>query len=77
MVFFCGIYSVYFTYMCLAATGLYLLVRVLMVENLPPAERIKKFLTGCLEMLLGAGMSLVVFLPMAEVLLHVSSRTGQ
>ena len=74
MVFFCGIYSVYFTYMCLAATGLYLLVRVLMVENLTSAERIKKFLTGCLEMLLGAGMSLVVFLPMAEVLLHVSSR---
>ncbi len=25
MVFLCGIYSVYFTYMCLAATGLYLL----------------------------------------------------
>ena len=24
MVFLCGIYSVYFTYMCLAATGLYL-----------------------------------------------------
>ena len=27
MVFLCGIYSVYFTYMCLAATGLYLLFR--------------------------------------------------
>ena len=74
MVFLCGIYSVYFTYMCLAATGLYLLVRVLMVENLTPVDRLKKFFTGCLEMILGAGMSLVVFLPMAEVLLHVSSR---
>ena len=74
MVFLCGIYSVYFTYMCLAATGIYLLVRVLMVENLTPVDRLKKFFTGCLEMILGAGMSLVVFLPMAEVLLHVSSR---
>ena len=74
MVFLCGIYSVYFTYMCLAATGLYLLVRVLMVENLTPVDRLKKFFTGCLEMILGAGMSLVVFRPMAEVLLHVSSR---
>ena len=74
MVFLCGIYSVYFTYLCLAATGLYLLVRVLMVENLTPVDRLKKFFTGCLEMILGAGMSLVVFLPMAEVLLHVSSR---
>ena len=74
MVFLCGIYSVYFTYMCLAATGLYLLFRILMLDELTWKERIQKFLFGCAEMILGAGMSLVVFLPMAEVLLNVSSR---
>ena len=74
MVFLCGIYSVYFTYMCLAATGLYLLFRILMLEDMTWKERIKRFLLGCAEMLLGMGMSLVVFLPMAEVLLNVSSR---
>lgn len=74
MVFLCGIYSVYFTYMCLAATGLYLLFRILMVDGLTPAQRIGRFFAGCGEMLLGIGMSMAVFLPMAEVLLNVSSR---
>ena len=74
MVFLCGIYSVYFTYMCLAATGLYLLFRILMLDGLTWKERIQKFLLGCAEMIMGVGMSLVVFLPMAEVLLNVSSR---
>ena len=74
MVFLCGIYSVYFTYMCLAATGLYLLFRILMLDGMTWKERTQKFLFGCMEMLLGVGMSLVVFLPMAEVLLNVSSR---
>ena len=40
MVFLCGIYSVYFTYMCLAATGLYLLFRILMLDGLTWKERI-------------------------------------
>ena len=74
MVFLCGIYSVYFTYMCLAATGLYLLFRILMLDGLTWNERIQRFLLGCAEMIMGVGMSLVVFLPMAEVLLDVSSR---
>lgn len=74
MVFLCGIYSVYFTYMCLAATGLYLLFRILMVDDLTLAQRVRRFLLGCGEILLGVGMSLVIFLPMAEVLLNVSSR---
>ena len=74
MVFLCGIYSVYFTYMCLAATGLYLLFRILMLDGLTRKERIQRFLLGCAEMIMGVGMSLVVFLPMAEVLLDVSSR---
>lgn len=74
MVFLCGIYSVYFTYMCLAATGLYLLFRILMLDGLTSAQRIRRFFAGCSEMLLGIGMSMAVFLPMAEVLLNVSSR---
>lgn len=74
MVFLCGIYSVYFTYMCLAATGLYLLFRILMLDGLTWKERIQRFLLGCAEMIMGVGMSLVVFLPMAEVLMNVSSR---
>lgn len=74
MVFLCGIYSVYFTYMCLAATGLYLLFRILMLDGLTWKERMQRFLLGCAEMIMGVGMSLVVFLPMAEVLLNVSSR---
>ena len=74
MVFLCGIYSVYFTYMCLAATGLYLLFRILMLDGFTWKERIQRFLLGCAEMIMGVGMSLVVFLPMAEVLLDVSSR---
>lgn len=74
MVFLCGIYSVYFTYMCLAATGLYLLFRILMLDGLTWKERIQRFLLGCAEMIMGVGMSLVVFLSMAEVLLDVSSR---
>lgn len=74
MVFLCGIYSVYFTYMCLAATGLYLLFRILMLDGLTWKERVLRFLLGCAEMIMGVGMSLVVFLPMAEVLLDVSSR---
>ena len=74
MVFLCGIYSVYFTYMCLAATGLYLFFRVLMPENMKTGERARLFLAGCGQMILGLGMSLAVFLPMAAVLLKVSSR---
>lgn len=74
MVFLCGIYSVYFTYMCLAATGLYLLFRILMLEDMSGKERLRRFFAGCGMMLLGIGMSLAVFLPMAAVLLNVSSR---
>lgn len=45
-----------------------------MLDGLSWKERIQRFLLGCAEMILGEGMSLVVFLPMAEVLLNVSSR---
>ncbi|MDO5134832.1 MAG: YfhO family protein [Eubacteriales bacterium] len=72
-VFACGIYSVYFTYMCLIAVGFYLVFRLLSRE-LAWRERGKKFVGGCCQMLLGLGMSFVVFLPTAAVLLNVSSR---
>ena len=45
-----------------------------MVDDLTLAQRVRRFLLGCGEILLGVGMSLVVFLPMAEVILNVSSR---
>ncbi len=77
MVFFCGIYSVYFTYMCLAGTGLYLLFRVISLNGLTIRQRMGKFVGGCLLMLLGLGMSFAVFLPMASILLNVTSRVGQ
>lgn len=77
MVFFCGIYSVYFTYMCLAGTGLYLLFRVISMNGLTIRQRIGKFAGGCGLMLLGLGMSFAVFLPMASILLNVTSRVEQ
>lgn len=75
-VFLCGIYSVYLTYMSLAAAGVYLLIRVMMLEDVSFGRRMKKFLAGCGQMLLGVGMSLAVFLPTAAVILQ-SSRVGQ
>lgn len=73
-VFLSGIYSVYLTYMSLIAVGFYLLFRVLMIGGLNRRERIQRFLSGCAQILLGIGMSMAVFLPMANVLMHVSSR---
>ncbi|MDO4272827.1 MAG: YfhO family protein [Eubacteriales bacterium] len=74
IVFLSGIYSVYFTYMSLAGIGIYLLFRVLMLEGLSGKERVRRFLGGCAQILLGLGMSFAVFLPMASVLLNVSAR---
>lgn len=73
-VFLCGIYSVYLTYMSMVAVGFYLLFRVAMEEERTGRERVRKFLVGCGAMLLGLGMSMVIFLPMASVILNVSSR---
>lgn len=73
-VFLCGIYSVYFTYMSLIGVGFYLLFRVWMMDAGDWKVRIRKFLAGCGWMLLGVGMSLVIFLPMASILLNVSFR---
>lgn len=75
-VFLTGIYSAYFSYMCLAALGLYLLFRVFMEEGKKWKERIFKFLGGCWRIILGIGMSMGIFLPLSEFLLNVSSRVG-
>ena len=52
-VFLTGIYSAYFSYMCLAALGLYLLFRIVMEEGKKWKERILKFLGGCWRIILG------------------------
>lgn len=71
-VFCCGIYSVYFSYMSLIGAGFYLLFRIAMRENLTWKKRLGKFLSGCGQMILGIGMSTVVFLPMMQTLSNSS-----
>lgn len=75
-VFLSAIYSSYFTYMSLAGLGLYLLVRVCMEDDWTWKKRWAKFFGGCGCILLGLGMGMVVFLPMASALMNVSSRIG-
>ncbi|MDO4649053.1 MAG: YfhO family protein [Eubacteriales bacterium] len=75
-VFLCGIYSVYFSFMALSGVGVYLLIRSLMLEDVSGKERVKKFFAGCLQILLGLAMAMVIFLPMAECILGVSGRVG-
>lgn len=70
-VFLSGIYSVYFSYMTLICAGFYLIFRLLMeAENF--RSGIKKFFCGCGQIILGIGMSLGIFLPMAETLMNSS-----
>lgn len=68
-VFISGIYSVYLSYMTLICAGFYLIFRLWMdVEDLKTG--IKKFICGCGQMILGIGMSLGIFLPMAETIMN-------
>ena len=75
-VFLSAIYSSYFTYMSLAGLGLYLLVRVWMEDDWTWKKRGAKFFGGCGCILLGLGMGMVIFLPMASALMNVSSRVS-
>lgn len=75
-VFLSGIYSAYFSYMCLAALGIYLLFRIGMEREITWKQRISKFLKGCWRIILGIGMSMGMFLPLASCLLNVSARVG-
>ncbi len=70
-VFLSGIYSVYLSYMSLIGIGFYLLFRSIMTEKTPGAV-CKKFFVGCGQILLGIGMSLGIFLPMAEGIMNSS-----
>ena len=75
--FFCGLTSVYFSYMILATVGFYMIFRLCAKEGLSLKDGAKKFLGGCAQMILGIGMSLGIFLPTALVLTGVSSRLGK
>lgn len=70
-VFLSGIYSVYLSYMTLIGAGFYLIFRLLMdAEDFKSGVR--KFFSGCVQMVLGIGMSLGVFLPMAASIMNSS-----
>ena len=63
-VFLSGIYSIYLSYMSLIGIGFYLLFRSIMTEKRPGAV-FRKFFIGCGQIVLGIGISLGIYLPMA------------
>lgn len=75
MVCVCAVYSVYLTYMCLIGTGLYLLLRSCTL-NVEGKERVKRFLASCGQILLGIGMGMVIFAPLAFAVVGISFRTS-
>ncbi len=75
-VFLCAVYSVYFSFMALSGVGVYLLIRSFMLPEKSLPARIRVFLMGCVQILLGIGMAMGVFLPMAACILGVSGRVG-
>ena len=74
VVFLSGICSVYFSFMSLLGLGIYLIIRLCMMEKISFVQKAKRFFGGCLLILLGLGMSMVIFLPMASCILQVSGR---
>ena len=70
-VFLSGIYSVYLSYMTLIGAGFYLIFRLVMdAEDFKTGLR--RLFSGCAQMVLGIGMSLGVFLPMAANIMNSS-----
>ena len=65
--------SVYMSYMTLLTVGLYLVLRILSFE-MSLKERIAIFLKSCYSILLGLGMSAIVFVPASLYLLSTSAR---
>lgn len=67
-------YSYYMGYMILATGGIYLLIRLFLMETLPWKSRIRTFFLNCGSMLLGVGMALTTLLPGYAIVTNVSSR---
>lgn len=65
--------SVYMSYMSLLLSGVYLTGRLIM-EDGSKKSRIRQFFFHCASLLLGIGVGMIVFLPMAYYLLTISSR---
>lgn len=65
--------SVYMSYMSLLLAGCYLLYRII-IQNGSRTQRIRQFILHCTSILLGIGIGMVIFLPMAYYLLTISSR---
>ena len=65
--------SVYMSYMSLLLGGCYLLYRMVVMDQ-AKSVRVRKFFLHCISILLGIGIGMVIFLPMACYLLMISSR---
>lgn len=76
MVALSSIYSVYQTYMALAAVGIYMIFRLWMLDGMTVSQRILSFIKGCMLMILGILMGAVIFVPSAYLLLNVTGRIG-
>lgn len=73
-VFLIVIDSTYFAYMCCLTAGIFLVFRVLLMEETEKKERIKRFFKVCGGILLGVGMGLCVMLPSSQVIFGVTAR---
>ena len=66
--------SVYMSYMSLIIAGCWLLGRSIVLDKGNIRDRIGLFLKHCSSLLLGIGIGMVIFLPMAYYLMTISSR---
>ncbi len=73
-VFLIVIDSTYFAYMCCLTAGIFLVFRVLLLEETEGKERIRRFFKVCGGILLGVGMGLCVMLPSSQVIFGVTAR---
>jgi len=73
-VFFLVISGVYMTYMSLLMVGIYLLLRIFFMDDIPFKQKVRLFLVNCGSILVGLGMAMISFLPNAYYILNISSR---
>lgn len=73
-VFLAVIHSTYFSYMTCLMAGIYLIFRVLLLEDETWKVRLTKFGKTCAGMLLGVGMGLLILMPAAYIIFGVTSR---